>query len=118
MVVCASHSDSTGFNLACDEEASHAGRCGDATIGFASVRHVNRPSSHHAESGATHSGVENASTDARPGGSRVNATAVSAEYAAICRTPETVTSRQSDGDGRLRSPRAATKPNAQTVATT
>ena len=36
--------------------------------------------------------------------SRVNATAVSAEYAAICSTPETATSRQSDRDGRFSSP--------------
>src|SRR5262245_46523095 len=84
----------------------------------AKVRHVSRSSSHHAERGATQSGVENANTDARPGGSRVNATAVSAEYVAICRTPETATSRQSDGDGRLSSPRTATKPKPQTVATT
>jgi hypothetical protein len=42
---------------------------------------------------------------------------VSAEYVAICRTPETAMSRQSDGDGRLSSPRTVTKLKAQTVAT-
>src|SRR5262249_43209361 len=73
---------------------------------------------HHIERGTTHSGVEKASTDERPGGRRVNATAVSAEYTAICRTPETAMSFQSDRDGGVSSPRSATTIPAQAAPTT
>jgi hypothetical protein len=62
--------------------------------------------SHHTESGSTQSGVEKASTADRPGGRRVNATAVSADYVAIWKTPETMISRQSDRDGSATSPRS------------
>src|SRR5262245_24134880 len=72
---------------------------------------------HHTDRGTTQSGVENASTDERPGGRRVNATAVSGEYMAICRTPETAMSFQSDRDGSVSSPRKATMRARQAVPT-
>src|SRR5262245_64869378 len=73
---------------------------------------------HHTDRGTTQSGVEKASTDERPGGSRVNATAVSAEYTAICRTPETAMSFQSDRDGGVSAPRNATTRATQAAPTT
>src|SRR5690242_3680751 len=75
-----------------------------------------RSRSHHAASGMTHIGVENASMEARPGGRMVNATAASAEYAAICSTPETATSGQSVRDGRTISRRTVTSANKHAAA--
>src|SRR5262249_41791218 len=71
-----------------------------------------------AASGATQMAVEKARIDARPGGSCVRAEPVSAEYIAICNTPDTVIKRQSEGGGHVSSPRIAATANSNAAAIT
>src|SRR5262245_51397664 len=75
-----------------------------------------RSCSHQAASGTTQTGVEKASTEARPGGKIVSAKLVKAEKAAIWKNPETATSSQSDRGGREMSPDTNVTANRQNVA--
>src|SRR4029079_9608216 len=102
----------------CSEGAAIASTPSSPIVAPSKARREMRSWSQHAANGTTQIGVENASTDARPGGKIVNARPVNAEYAPNCSAPETTTSGQSDSGGTASSRRMATSANREHAAMT